>query len=211
MSEQGLNENPVLRELVLSLLDGGCSAFIETGTFKGDTAIWVVKHRKIPIFTCELNQERAEAVRKRFRDSSVKFYEMASPRFLEAIRLHLAGLPLVYLDAHAGGNTPEFWPITKEIQYLASDKRYRQAVIVIHDFEVPGVPKYRYQRHPDGTHLGLKFVKPLLNTEPDFHYRFFFPIHYVPGKSGYVCIFQNVKPFGLALDRSKFKEFVLRG
>ena len=204
--EQGLNGNPVLRDLVLSLIDGGCSVFIETGTFKGETCAWIRKRRDIPIFTCELNRKRAVAVAEKFTDTQVKFYEMASPQFLDAIQSQIRGLPLIFLDAHAGGDGYKFWPITSEIKCLASDSFYYKAVIIVHDFKVPRVPKFRAQHHPDGTYLDLDYIKPLLSTEPDFTYRFYFPIHYVPGKSGYICIFQNVEPFGLALDTEQFYE-----
>ena len=184
MSEEGLNQNPTLRTFMLVLIDAGATAFVETGTLWGDTCLWITKRRpNIPIYTCEINSKAIAVSRDKFVGyDQIHSYSMSSEKFIPFIAGKLGNLPIFYLDAHWG----VYWPILDELRAIGVHHHY--AYIVIHDFQVPGIPGYQGQFDK----LNAEYIRPALS--PNHTYSVFYPSRYIPGKSGFAVLFQNAVP-----------------
>lgn len=145
------------------------TAFVETGTFVGDTAKYVaLRYPNVKVFTCEINK-RWLKLAKRFCEgiSNIEFFQGQSPEFLDGLRDFLKGeRPIFWLDAHWG----DYWPLVGETKLISSLPRY---VIMIDDFEVPGRPRFHYDVY-NGVKNSLQLHSNVLggrcyvpNYEPD--------------------------------------------
>lgn len=193
MSEEGLNQNPVLRTLMLALIDAGATAFVETGTLWGDTCLWVTKRRpSIPIYTCEISPKAIAVSKEKFIGyDQIHLYPMSSEKVIPLVADKVGDLPIFYLDAHWGT-----WPILDELRAIGM--YYYYAYIVIHDFQVPGIPKFRCHQDHTGK-LNVDYIRPALGL--DHVYSIFYPSYYLPSKSGFAVLFQNTVP---VIDPDKF-------
>ena len=114
--------------------------FIETGFFRGSTAVVVRSWFKdIKIYEIEINPFYCEYGRQIFRnDNNTKIIQQDSKKFLsENINsFNDFNNPVFYLDAHWD---PKNWPLRGEIQSICNLK---SPIIIIDDFKTP---------NPDGT------------------------------------------------------------
>jgi len=188
---QSFGKDAVLRWLVLSLIDHGVTAFVETGTHVGLSCGWLALSRDIPIFTCEINHEFAERAAAWLPDNIVR-HEMSSEKFIPLLVEEVGVLPLFFLDAH----WRDYWPLPDEIRAVA--RCYSRAVMVVHDFAVPGRPWFTAQvHHGEGPQNDMGHLRNLL-VKPNV-YNIFVPTYQPPRDDipGHAVIFQNVEPFGL--------------
>ncbi|HTY94091.1 MAG TPA: hypothetical protein VMC02_09395, partial [Steroidobacteraceae bacterium] len=94
-------------DLVLRLKEIlGLQEFIETGTFRGDTAAWAARHFA-RVTTIEWAESYHAAAQQRFRATpGVRALRGHSVEVLEAIVPELKAAALFWLDAHwSGGDT----------------------------------------------------------------------------------------------------------
>jgi len=200
--------------LMWSILSAGATDFVETGSGTAKTSAAVARDFDLPVWTCEIDPNFAHHSRNRLFgvppwaarnfDSNliararrklterVHFYEMPSEEFLPLVIPKLGGLPFFFLDAHSLGH----YPLGDELQTITSE--CDKAVILVHDFKVPGrgMSEFRYDYY-DGVACNFDYVLPALADGRK--YRFFIPAYTPPeGQryTGYLLIFQNVKPFG---------------
>jgi len=89
---------------IMALADAfGATAFIETGTFRGDMVAKVL-HRFDPIFSIEVFPPLAQAARHRFaRDTNVSILEGDSSTFLSTAIAAARGRIIFWLDGHYSG------------------------------------------------------------------------------------------------------------
>ena len=144
-------------------------AVIETGTYRGTTTefLWHVTGR--PVFSVESEQRFFEYARRRFaRNSQINLFRADSRRFLRRLAED-DEVPkksvLFYLDAHWGVDLP----LRDELSLIL--RHWRDPIIVIDDFEVPGDSGYTFDDYGDGKRLTLGY----LPSEPLQDMVVFFP------------------------------------
>lgn len=110
-------------ELTLFLQkEGGLADFVETGTFRGDTAAWAAGYYE-KVTTIELSPYYHAAALRRFAGgSNVRALRGESSKVLEEIVPALSGPALFWLDAHWSGldtaGQESECPLLKELEVI---------------------------------------------------------------------------------------------
>ncbi|MGI8707746.1 MAG: hypothetical protein ACR2LG_06070 [Actinomycetota bacterium] len=121
------------RELLFRMAqDFDCREFVETGTFRGDTAAFMAG-RGLRCTTIELEPDLAELARRRFEaGQSVRVLEGDSSVILPSVISELREAGLFWLDAHCssgttagGGLAP---PLLTELGLVLRDHRFDHCV-----------------------------------------------------------------------------------
>lgn len=128
--------------------------FVETGTFRGDTAGWASRHFD-KVVTIEYSRELYEAAVHRFRDAdNIELIFGDSKIELRKLAEQLEGAKLFWLDAHwSGGSTygeEDQTPLLGEIS--AINRSSTNDFILIDDarlFTSPPQPPHRVEQWPD--------------------------------------------------------------
>jgi len=151
------------REIVDTLVTAcACSAFVETGTWRGATTEYLARFRG-PVYSAEANPFHFGMAHARlFSLPNVRLTLGKSGAFLR--KLNRSGqfankTTLFYLDAHWFGQMPlpdELDAIFTEPSPAAS------SVIVIDDFEVPDDPDYGFDDYGSGRALTWSYLHPHL-------------------------------------------------
>jgi hypothetical protein len=124
----------------------GCTAFVETGTFRGTTTILAARLFGGRIWSCELDFRswliawvRCLPYRK------INIARQDSRRFLRGMTSRLARdeVPMFYLDAHWN----EDLPLREELDLILAT--WPRCIVVIDDFEVPGQPGFKFDVYGD--------------------------------------------------------------
>ena len=140
------------RQFVMErLMQSGCDAIIETGTYLGTSTAFFARHG-LPVHTCELRDEYFAAalfqlsgfdnVSQYLMDSRAFLTELAADRSLDYQR------PYFYLDAHWYDDLP----LSDEIKIIR--ERWDEYFIMVDDFCVPEA-NYNFDRYPNGLELTL--------------------------------------------------------
>jgi hypothetical protein len=150
-----------------------CSAFIETGTYLGQTAYFVRKVFHTVVFSCELNKRYYWASKiSLFFLSGVYLSSRNSPDFLKRLgarsRKCLSN-PVFYLDAHGY----EYWPLADELNVIS--KYFTKGIIIVDDFFIPGNPKFDYDQY-GGKRLSIDLVKRNFHKESS-EFRIYYPVY----------------------------------
>ncbi len=158
----GFNGQQLRKDIFNDLLQAiHFECIIETGTFVGDTTGYMTASSRLPIHTTEANPRFHAIAKMRLAGFSSITYALSDSRqFLRS----LADSPLVnqcaffYLDAH----WHEDLPLRDEIGLIATN--WRQFVIMIDDFQVPGDDGYGYDRYGRNRALTLDYISDLIRT-----------------------------------------------
>ena len=127
----------ILKRFLLEVITAfKISSFVETGTNKGYSTIFVASmKRKLKIFSCEIKNDLFN-ISKDYLSSypNISLYNENSPVFLKNIlQSNVVGeFPLFFLDAH----WYEYWPLQDELTMITST--LDKAIIIIDDVEIPG-------------------------------------------------------------------------
>jgi len=114
------------------------STWVETGTFKGDTTIFLSKISK-KVFTIEASQELYASAQKKFnKENKIKSIYGRSQNELPKILENIAGNVCFWLDAHYCGpktfSQDTFCPILFELKTIISGlSRFNNVNILIDD------------------------------------------------------------------------------
>jgi hypothetical protein len=178
---RGFNRQILRAALIVSLSERlKPTAFVETGTYLGETAIAAHDLLAVPVFTAEVslaNYLQAHLTRLRTgRLGSIHQYLGNSPDFLRRLAPgnRLGSRPFFYLDAHWG----DYCPLADEL--VAIFKGFPWAVVVVDDFQVPARPDFGYDSY-GGIPIGVDVVKTVLKPQA----RLFFPDHDPALESGH--------------------------
>jgi hypothetical protein len=106
-------------------------------------------------------------------------------------RKGLGSCPLLFLDAH----WYDYWPLPDELDIIAS--HLDKAVFIIHDFQVPGRPDFKFDCYDTTCNLDLlrRHVRPDERYDilfPSYHLTDAFPLTHAGDLFGYVAVFQNL-------------------
>lgn len=131
----GMNRQFIRARIILELISAlPVDAFIETGTFRGETSLLIAAQTSLPVFSCDINPDFCKHARLRVLPfgKRVKINQADSREFLEKLLSEKAfECPLFYLDAH----WYEDLPLYKELLIITGS--VKSFVIVVDDFKVP--------------------------------------------------------------------------
>jgi len=114
---------------------------VETGTYIGDTAGWLAREFKLPVWTSEVEPNFVTVAQKRFRHlPNLQISESDARTFLDVLIATGAAKAgaFFYLDAHWGTDAP----LVTELSLIA--RRCTEFVVMVDDFEVPGDDGYSF-------------------------------------------------------------------
>jgi hypothetical protein len=160
----GFNGQIIRATILVTLIRAlGCDVFVETGTFRGDTCLFIAAQTDLAIFTCDL-PNRVWAVARQISGilrNRMQFIYLDSRAFLRKFLQHSEyNLPFFYLDAHWEVDIP----LREELELiLDSAAKY---VIVIDDFCVPGEPGFGFDSY-GGVSFNWEYIAPLLEKSRD--------------------------------------------
>ncbi len=178
---RGFNRQILRAALVVRLAEKlAPTAFVETGTFLGETAIAARDLLAVPVHTVEVsaaNYFKALSIRLRTgRVAGIRQYLGNSADVLRRLTSGgaLGPRPFFYLDAHWG----DYCPLADEFAVILGSLPW--AVVVVDDFEVRGRPGFGFDRYRDAP-IGLELIKPVVGPET----RLFLPDHDPETESGH--------------------------
>lgn len=135
-------------------------AIIETGTYRGTTTEFIAKTFRPPILTIESDPHNFYYSRIRLRRyKNVCVFEGSSPQVLEGMSRD-PGLSkeavFFYLDAHWKGKLPA----REELPIIRAN--WRDYVVMIDDFQVPGDAGYGFESYKNGAIQDLDHFNEVL-------------------------------------------------
>lgn len=148
------------------------TAFVETGTFLGETAIAAHDLLAVPVHTVEvLRRNYLTAFSIRIRTGRLAGIHQYLGNSAEVLRQLAAGgdlgpRPFFYLDAHWG----DYCPLADECALILANRPW--AVVVVDDFQVPGRPGFGFDSYR-GAPISVKLIEPALQPGA----RLFLPDH----------------------------------
>jgi hypothetical protein len=162
-SPLGFHADYYLSRLMFHMLDQA-DAFIETGTSSGDTITYVARnYPSYPCYSCEANEQNLSASARRVaagKHSNVHLRLQKSPDFLyDLVKLDptlISKRVVFWLDAH--GHDFQC-PLADEVAFVT--ERFPTAAVAIDDFEVPGKPRFGFDRYRDAS-LTWDYIAPAL-------------------------------------------------
>jgi len=136
-----------------------CDAFIEAGTFLGDTTTFLARnYPNLSVLACDIKKAYADVTRRRVLDCSNAEVHHMDSRELIRLALQRFKRPFFYLDAHWYDD----WPLREELALI--DRGF----ICIDDFNI-GHPRFAFD-HYEGQECGPGMLS-------DFQQKF--PVYYV--------------------------------
>lgn len=198
------HNDSILQQFLISIMDYfQISYFFETGTFRGDSLIWLAnKVPSIRAISCENDEFFYNRVVHRLSkldmQSRVELIYGSSPlaigqSFEKGLLLEPA---LFWLDAHWN----DYWPLLDELDQIF--KLFKRSIVVIDDFKVPNNTLFEYDSY-DGFENSLDYIRPSLIRRPtNSELDFLFP-NYANSVLGMA---NNVTPRGYVAIFSGFRE-----
>lgn len=133
-------------------------AIIETGTYTGNTTGYMAKTTSRPIFTCESSRVLSALAKKTlFGIKNINCFVMDSREFLNSLANNEVSSKkvFIYLDAHGYDDLP----LKQEIEIICWT--WKEFVIMIDDFQVPGDVGYGYDSYVGNQVLSINTFLPV--------------------------------------------------
>lgn len=131
---------------------------VETGTWIGNTTGYMAEVSQLPILSTEVDRRFHSLARMRLADvQNASLFNRDSREFIGELstRSDLADARIFfYLDAHWYSDLP----LREEIDIIA--RHWKDAMIMVDDFQVPGDEGYGYDDYGDGKALTLDYLRP---------------------------------------------------
>jgi hypothetical protein len=138
-------------------------AFIETGTFRGFTCLFVLCHTSMPVLSCEINTRNHHFAKT--------FLEPFGPRltlYADDSRTFIAHMmtqsqittPFFYLDAHSDGID---LPLDDELAHVLGQHRRQRFLLAIDDFKIPWDAGFSYDVYSQRA-IDLDYIRPLIKA-----------------------------------------------
>jgi predicted O-methyltransferase YrrM len=134
---------------------------LETGTWTGNTSAYMAQTSGLPVHTCEANPRFLAVAKMRLANVQGVHFQLAdSRRFLEqSARSELASkFALFYLDAHWYDDLP----LAQELDII--ERGWRQFVVLIDDFRVPGDEGYGYDNYGPKKILAIEYLADIMHS-----------------------------------------------
>ncbi len=157
--------DPTLQQIILASINYfHVQTFFETGTFRGDSILWLSQERPdLDIMSVEVDQyfhnyaskrvshlESPNKVRLFNNDSTVVLKECFNARVL-------LEPTLFWLDAHWYNN----WPLLDEITQIT--RSCQSSIVLIDDFKVPNNSELGYDTY-NGAENSIELIRPILEN-----------------------------------------------
>lgn len=153
---------------------------VETGTYKGDTTLWLAQHFPT-VHTIECDTRNDALLAQRFAGiSNLVLHKGNSPNVLATLLPKIEEPFLLFLDAHWYVKTPT----PMELEAVARSRRC--PILLIHDFQVPTHPELGYDSYRDWVY-DFSHVRPFLEQIYGTKYRHTFNTEAAGAKRG--CLF----------------------
>lgn len=133
-------------------------AIIETGTYTGNTSGYMAKTTSLPVFSCEANKLLSSIAKRRLLGiDNINCYVMDSREFLRSLSTQEVSNKrvFIYLDAHGHDDLP----LKQEIEIIC--RTWKDFVIMIDDFQVPGDAGYGYDSYVGNQVLSMNNFLPV--------------------------------------------------
>jgi hypothetical protein len=152
--ELGLNGQR-LRKLVFASLAKAIpfEVVVETGTWIGDSTGYLATTMNLPVYSCELHRIPHTIAKMRLTEFPRVHLELKDSRsFLRGLAVTSVAQRrcLFYLDAHWHSDLP----LAEELSIIAGT--WRDYVIVVDDFRVPGDDGYHFDTYGRGRSLSMR-------------------------------------------------------
>lgn len=137
---------------------GSFEAMVETGTYTGITTKFLAETcPTVPVFSVEVNPRYHMCARLNLRRwDNVQLFNMDTRQFLGLLKNQIPRKQVFfYLDAHWD---PQDLPLVEELRTVFG--HWEDPVVIIDDFEVPGMPGYSFDDYPGGGRLCLEALPP---------------------------------------------------
>jgi len=120
----------------------GITTAIETGTYHGDTTVWLAENFQT-VYTVEYDKRYLEIAKTQIsKYKNIKSYLGSSTEYLGEFLAQSKGEScIIFLDAHWYAN-----PVLKELDRIKESKT--KPVLAIHDFKVPDRPDLGFDIYP---------------------------------------------------------------
>ena len=203
----GFNGDVLRARIVAELYRvAGCTAFVETGTFRGTTTILAARLFGGRVWSCELNRRSWFISRIRCLPyKRISIVREDSRRFLRGManRLGPSDIPMFYLDAHWNTDLP----LREEVGFIL--RTWSRCIVVVDDFAVPGQPGFKYDIYGDEK-LSLELLgepSDIAALDADVHFPAYAPEMDTGARCGYVVLAKGLGghaiPGRFPLDRLK--------
>lgn len=161
-----MNGQPVRQALVRRFVAAmGPAAIVETGTYRGDTTLFLADIADCETHSCEVDARfHSFAERRLGHRDDIHLALAASHHFLRSFADTQPTDVLFYLDAHWEGDLP----LHEELDIISS--RFTRSVVLIDDFLVPGDSGYRFEDRGPGRCLSETTVPADLRDRWRWHY-----------------------------------------
>ena len=137
-------------------------AIIETGTYVGNTAGFMAKISNLPVYTCELNRQFNALAKLRLKDIPNITFALSDSRVflrsLSAVNTMKIKRPFIYLDSHW---YEEYLPLQEELEIICNG--WKDFVVMIDDFQVPGDDGYGYDSYGKRKTLSLDVFSEVMS------------------------------------------------
>ena len=185
------HDDPILQNHILGLIrDYRVREFIETGTFRADSILWLAKLRpELRIRSCEKSRMFYLYSNKKIElTRNIWIYNEDSRIFLKECIPKDENIRMFWLDAHWDKD----FPLLEELSIIF--ERQKSGLILIDDFQVPDpssqlgcLPNFGYDTY-DGKPINLELIKNILPSNT----RIEFP-DYKKLTRGYVTIYYGLR------------------
>jgi hypothetical protein len=160
----GFNGQKVRAAILLRLIRSiEFDAFVETGTFHGETCALIAGQTTLPIYSCDLKHRiqplatvLSELLNDRFTLRLMDSREFLRQFFAEG----LSKRPFFYLDAHWEADIP----LLEELQIIMNSAN--EFAVVIDDFKVPGDPGFGFDVYGEKV-FNWSYISPVMEVQKD--------------------------------------------
>ena len=163
------------------------ATFIETGTFRGDSLVWLAS--KFPHVKCVSTEvSRPYYAYAKFHAlprRNVTIFREDSRQFLLGMRKRVRDPVLFWLDAHGRSD----WPLLGELKTIR--ELYKESLALIDDFQVPGRPGFTFDTY-NGRPLNLEYIRGQLDEGCEVWLPDYQPSHEM---SGTCAVYIGMKGF----------------
>lgn len=186
--EVGMHAQQGRRAVVKELFQKfGLRQAVETGTFIGNTTNYLARTFAVPVFSSELIARYHHTARRMLRQvPGIHLHLKDCRSFLRelAAQPEITSTPtFFYLDAHWYDDLP----LADELDIIAGS--WKDYVVLVDDFEVPGDPGYAFDDYGPGKALVIEYLFPLMQK---YELRAYFPTTRAAeesgGRPGYVVV-----------------------
>jgi predicted O-methyltransferase YrrM len=160
LSQNAFNDQSFRKEIFQELIAAfSFKSIIETGTFVGDTTGYMAETSGVPVYSVEANKHFYLLAKHRLANTESINIELADSRdFIEKLgKSNIAKeLTFFYLDAHWDDDVP----LRPEIELIAG--YWKEFVVMIDDFQVPGDNGYGYDNYGRNAILSLDYIRDII-------------------------------------------------